>query len=275
MEKIKILTREGKQEQGQRIKLAELDEKKPRKPRIPRLQYTDVTPEALMYSLAHDWPSGGIVTSEGGSVLGSHAMSADSAMRNFSLLNQLWDAETIPVARRMDNVNFTVQGARLTIALQVQEATLQSFFTSTKGLARGTGFLARFLIASPQSTQGTRKFREAPANWPALTAFNSRLTEVLNRNVPITKDGILEPVTLTLSPAAKVVWVGLHNKVEAELHSSGEFSNVRDVASKTADNAARIAALFHVFEGNTTDTIDTPEMKSAADIALWHLFEAC
>lgn len=35
----------------------------------------------------------------------------------------------------------------LTIALQIQEATLRNFFDQTGGLARGTGFLARFLVA--------------------------------------------------------------------------------------------------------------------------------
>ena len=48
---------------------------------------------------------------------------------------------------RRTTESFTVRGARLTITLQVQEATLRSFFDRSGGLARGTGFLARFLLA--------------------------------------------------------------------------------------------------------------------------------
>ena len=49
-----------------------------------------------------------------------------------------------------------MRGARLTVALQVQEPTLREFFTRSGALARGTGFLARFLVAWPESTQGQR-----------------------------------------------------------------------------------------------------------------------
>ena len=114
-------------------------------------------------------------------------------MRNLATLNQLWDGNPLRIDRRTSD-SFSVQGARLTMALQVQESTLRAFFDSTKGLARGTGFLARFLVSWPASTQGFRPFTEAPANWPALATFNNRLTAILNRPVPIDDDGGLSPM---------------------------------------------------------------------------------
>ena len=101
-------------------------------------------------------------------------------MRNLGLLNVLWDAISLTIDRRTSE-SFTVRGARLTMALQVQEPTLREFFTRSGALARGTGFLARFLMAWPESTQGFRPFSEAPANWPHLAAFNRRIAEILNR----------------------------------------------------------------------------------------------
>ena len=54
----------------------------------------------------------------------------------------------------------------------------------------------------------------------------------------------------------------------------GNYQDVRDVASKIADNAARLAALIHVFEGN-----EGPISKNAFDgaeaIVQWHLDESC
>jgi hypothetical protein len=55
--------------------------------------------------------------------------------------------------------------------LQIQEPTLRSFFDKISGaLARGTGFLARFLVAWPESTQGTRQIHRSPRRtgrtWP-------------------------------------------------------------------------------------------------------------
>src|SRR5665213_2291976 len=145
-------------------------------------------------------------------------MGKDSVMRNLAALNQLWDGATLNTERRSSE-SFTVRGARLTMALQVQEATIRAFFDSTKGLARGTGFLARFLVSWPESTQGTRNFTEAPANWPALAGFNNRLTAILQRAAPIDDDGALTPAMLTLAPDAKAAWVAFHDAIESELSS--------------------------------------------------------
>lgn len=271
-EKIKSLSKEGKPCKAQVQELHDLDADEPQPPRVPRLIYGDATPEALAYSLAHCWPSGGVVSSEAGSVFGSHGMGKESAMRNLAMLNQLWDGASLPVERRSTE-SFTVRGARLTMALQVQESTLRAFFDSTKGLARGTGFLARFLVSWPRSTQGTRNFTEAPAQWPSLAAFNDRLTAILNQPVPIGEDGALTPAMLTLSADAKAAWVAFHDAIEAELSTGGELHDVRDVASKTADNAARLAALFHTFTGSI-GPIGLEAMESASRIAAWHLHEA-
>ena len=153
-------------------------------------------------------------------------MGGDSVMRNLATLNQLWDGATLKTKRRSSE-SFNVRGARLTMALQVQEATIRAFFDSTKGLARGTGFL----VSCPESTQGFQPFTEAPANWPALASFNSRLTLILKRPTPIDDDGALTPAMLTLAPAAKAAWVALHNAIESELSTGRERFDVRDVAS--------------------------------------------
>lgn len=41
------------------------------------------------------WPSGGVISSEAGSVFGGHGMGSDSVMRNLAALNQLWDGATL------------------------------------------------------------------------------------------------------------------------------------------------------------------------------------
>jgi putative DNA primase/helicase len=159
------------------------------------------------------------------------------------------------------------------MGLQVQSATLLSFFEKSGALARGTGFLARFLIAWPESTQGQRPFTEAPEHWPSLAAFNRRITEILNLPVPINEDGALSPQMLMLTPEAKVAWIAYHDAIEGELASGGELFDVRDVASKSADNATRLAALFHVFEGGL-GAIGIDAFERASRIAAWHLNES-
>lgn len=271
-EQIKALAKENKPSEEQVQALHDLDKAEPMPPRVPRFIYSDTTPEALIYSLAKSYPSGGVVSSEAGSVFGGHGMSADSVMRNLATLNQLWDGATLAVERRSSE-SFIVRGARLTMGLQVQEATIRAFFANTKGLARGTGFLARFLVSFPPSTQGMRLFTEAPKNWPALSAFNDRMKWILSHPIPLDDDGALAPTMLTLTPDAKAAWVAFHDVVELELSNGGELYDVRDVASKIADNAARLAALFYAFNGGIGQ-IDLTAMQSAIRITAWHLNEA-
>ena len=266
---VKDAGKKGKQTDTLRGDLARLQQKKPEPPRVPRLILGDETPESLAWKLAKQWPSAGILSSEAGVVFGSHGMGKDSAMRNLSLLNVLWDGGTLSVGRRTSE-SFTVRGARLTVALQVQEPTLREFFARS---ARGTGFLARFLVAWPESTQGQRPFIEPPENWPRLGEFHRRIAAILNQPAPIDEDGALTPAMLSLTGDAKAAWVEYHDAIESELKSGGDLHDVRDVASKSADNAARLAALFQMFEG-AGGAIGAEAFEGASRIAAWHLSEA-
>lgn len=272
-DKIRQLAKDNKPTTGMESALHDLEHDKPEPPRIPRLLYADATPEALAYGLAKQWPSAGVVSAEAGIVFGSHGMGKDSVMRNLALLNQLWDGTSLTIDRRTSE-SFTVRGARLTIALQIQEATLQSFFDKTGALARGTGFLARFLVAWPESTQGFRPFTDPPANWPHLAAFHRRIAAILDQPVPIDEDGALTPALLTLAQDAKTAWVKYHDAIESELAGGGELYDVRDVASKSADNAIRLAVLFQMFEHGMGGAVGLDCFESASRIAAWHLNEA-
>jgi len=271
-EKIKSLAKDGKPTRPLETQLHELDRNKPKAPRVPRLLYSDAGPEALALNLVNGWPSGGVFSNEAGVVLGGHAMNKDVAMRNMARLNQLWDGK-IGATDRVTTESYGETTARLTMSLQVQEPTLRAFFDNTKGLARGTGFLARFLVAWPESTMGTRMFTPPPNGWPALAGFNGRLSAILNRAAPVDENGVLTPSMLTLAPDAKQTWIVFHDAIEEELGNGGELFDLRDVGSKAADNVARLAALFHVFAGSI-GPVDTECIESAARIVTWHLTEA-
>ncbi len=270
---IKDAGKKGKSVAELRDNLTLIEHCKPEPPRIPKLIRGDETPENLAYVLAKEWPAGGVISSEAGVVLGAHGMGKESIMRNLALLNILWDGGELSVGRRSSE-SFTIRGARLTVALQVQEATLRSFFDRSGGLARGTGFFARFLVAWPESTQGYRPFTDPPESWPKLAAFHRRITEILNIPAPIDDEGALNPVLMAFTPEAKMAWVAFHDALEGELRSGGELYDVRDVASKTADNAARMAALFHVFEHGFETAVGFDSFEKASRIAAWHLHEA-
>lgn len=273
LDAIKQSAKKGAETSDKERGLREHERGRPEAPRVPKLLRGDDTPENLAWVLSREWPSAGAVSAEAGIIFGAHGMGKDSIMRNLSLLNILWDGGTLSIGRRTSE-SFTVRGARLTVALQVQEATLRSFFDRSGGLARGTGFLARFLVAWPQSTQGFRPFTEPPPSWPALAAFNQRIEAILEQPVPIDDDGALTPPLLPLTPEAKAAWVAFHDAIERELRSGGELYDVRDVASKSADNASRLATLFQIFEHGMNGAVGREAFDGASRIAAWHLNES-
>ena len=272
-DKIRQLAKEGKETGSFEQQLLELISEKPEQPKIARLIYTDATPEALAFSLFSNWPSGGLISAEGGQVFGSHGMSSSSIMRNLAMLNQLWDGNSLHIDRRTSD-SVSVVGARLTISIQIQEPALREFLSGSGELARGTGFLARFLVVWPESTQGNRPFVEAPKKWPKLSLFNQRLSQILNMPCKFDEYGALKPSLLNFSADAKLAWIEYHNHIENLLRLGGQLSDVRDVASKSADNAARIATLFEVFQNPTSTIISKESFACAQAITAWHLSES-
>ncbi|MGC1586433.1 MAG: YfjI family protein, partial [Rhodomicrobium sp.] len=245
----------------------------PAAPRVPRLLRGDSTSEALAFSLAKHWPSAGIVQSEAGLFLGSHAMGPEKIMAALSLLNSFWDGSDYTAERRSTE-SFTVLKPRLTVALQLQEPALRAFSLSRGDLPRGIGFFARFLFARPKSTQGTRTYCKAPQAWPALSAFERRLIALLESTKPLDDNGMLQLSMLTLDEAAEVKWIALYDQIEFQLAEGKRYYDVRDVAAKAADNIARLAALFHLFEHGPNGRISAATIDAAGSIVLWHLNEA-
>ena len=208
-------------------------------------------------------------------MFGSHGMSSDSAMRNMATLNKFWDGESIRVTRQDSDKDILLSDRRLTLSLAIQASTVRAFFDGSKGLARGTGFGARFLIAWPKSTQGFRLYKEPTHNTPHLAAFKRRTLELIN--TPLTIDdetGAIQTHNLILSTKAKAVWIKFFNDTEQELRTGGELTNIKDVTSKAADNATRIAALFHVYEHGITGAITEDHMIRACSLMFWYLLES-
>jgi hypothetical protein len=254
--------------------LEELEKRTPVAPIVPELFYEDVTPEKMAEDLALGWPSASLWSDEAGLVVGGHGMGRDSLLRYLAMINRFWDGQ--PFSRKRSTTkSVTVQGRRLTTCLMMQEPVLKQLLAAGDGVSRGSGFMARFLITWPVSTMGSRFYRPGDPDDPALVAYDVRLCALLDEPLPVDGEGmVLVPPVLPLSADAHALWVEFHNDVERELAHQGEFEDVKDFAAKTADNAARIAGVFHVLQYGPAGEIAIETMKEAARLALWHLYEA-
>lgn len=229
LEAIKHKRRRGQDTAGDERELQELAGRAPAPPLVRRLLYADATPEALAHELATGRPSGGVLSAEAGAVFGAHGMGQDTILRNLALLNVLWDGGEMAIDRR-SKPSFLLRGRRLTFGLMVQPEALRGFLERAGTLPRGTGFIARFLIAWPGSTQGTRAYRPAPEAMPQVERYGQRIRDLLDQPLATDERNGLTPPVLDLSPGARAEWIRFHDEVERELGARGKFRGVRNEA---------------------------------------------
>ena len=157
----------------------------------------------------------------------------------------------------------------------MQQIVLCQLIGTAGGMARGVGFIARFLLAWPHSTMGKRTYRKGDLDGPALAKWDAKIENLLSLPLPADpKTMTLDPPTIFLSDKARTQWIEFHNDAERELDRPGQFGEVADFAAKAADNAAPMAGVFRVVENGPSGEIDAKTMQAAAAIASWHLYEA-
>ncbi|MDH4555722.1 DUF3987 domain-containing protein [Pseudomonas sp. BN417] len=246
---------------GLRASLLDHEKYKPVKPRQMKLIYGDATPESLFYGLYKDFPSAGLISGEGGSILNG------PAMRDIYKMNSIWGGEAIDVSRKSVE-SFSLEGARLTTAIMVQDAVFRKYLDRSGCVSRGSGLWARFLVCRPNTTQGKRFIKNGTLSWVHRESFNERLRQLLLLNLDALPERGYERSVIEFSPEACERWLGVFNAIEEEIAEGGRFCEMRDHASKLAENIARVAALIHIFEGEG-EKISVKALNFAIDLCHW------
>lgn len=236
----------------------------PRKPATKRIVHQNITERPLLEALHGDGKSIAILSDEGEIVL------KGGAMTKMGVLNKAWDGATSLTLDRVD-CHVQVTNPRVTISLMVQEEVFQDFLTKRGRIARGSGHLARYLLAYPTSTVGFRHMTLKDHTWTALPVFHERVTELLEMADQRQANG--EPRTLLeFSEEAKQVWVDDQNRVEACMRPGECFEGIKDAASKSMEIAGRLAAIFHCFNGSE-GLISKETLQRALEVVGWHINE--
>ena len=188
-------------------------------------------------------------------------------LRTGALLNTLWDGEPIR-RRRMTTGTSFLPGRRVSAHIMVQPIAANRLLGDAE--LDGIGLLARFLIVAPDSTAGSRLFRQpTSAAWQALEDYNGRITALLDRETRRSADvpEALDPVPLTLHPDAQTMWIAFHDAVEAGQKDDGEFRSIRPFASKMAEHAGRLAAVLTVYTDPEAREVSAEAMAGGIGLA--------
>lgn len=246
----------------------------PKPPPHPMMLVADPTPDGMIVHLQTGHPSAGLFTAEGGGFVGGHAMNDDNRMRSAALLNAVWDGEAIRQVR-VGRGPVYLAGRRVTMHLMAQPAVAATLLGDA--MLDDMGLLARCLTVQPETTIGTRMWRDtAPASTAALDGYNRRLGSLL-RESPATNPedaGELRPRPVPFSAEAAALWIAFHDKVETDLAEGRLLRPIRGFGAKMAEHAGRLAGALTIYAERHAAEVTGEAMRCGIALAQHYAGEA-
>jgi hypothetical protein len=244
----------------------------PKPPLVPMLTAEEPTIEGLHKLLAIGWPSLGIFSTEGGQFVGGHGMRDENKLRTAAALSRLWDDGEVRRVRSGDGAIVLV-GRRVSTHLMVQPGVAATLLSDP--LLQDQGLLSRLLITAPDSTMGTRLWRELQAaTRPALARYGARMRDLLAAPLPLAagKPNELRPRPLPLDPEARALWIAFADDTERRL--ADEYRPITGLANKLPEHAARIAGVLTLADDLAASHVRADALAAGVDLANHYAGEA-
>lgn len=247
----------------------------PPPPRCPERIVADATQEGLFKALWSGCQSQALASAEAGIITSGHSMKPEVLARWIGTLSLLWDGSSLD-RLRADGVRLALYGRRLCSHLMLQPVLAEQLLGDEVML--GQGILARFLIAWPESTVGTRTYvPRSPLADPGMQRYCHKLAELLALPLPVDDTDPVQPLRpreLPLTDDAAAAWVAYANEIECEQGPDGTHRQVQPWASKSAEQALRIAGVLTLVEDPRAEVVALPAVTRALVLARWYLDEA-
>ncbi len=248
----------------------------PSPPLRPLVLAEEPTYEGIVkYFSADGQPSIGLFSDEGGRFFGGHAMNRDNLLKTLAGLSSLWDGKEISRMRAGDG-DMLLYGRRLSLHLMIQEVVLSQLLSNP--IFDLQGFFPRCLIVFPQSMAGSRTYVEKDLSTdPAIKRFNDAINHLLDSNAmrgsPLSPKNEISPISLSLSPDAKKIWIAFHNKNEEDLAEGKPHHPIRRFASKAPEHVLRLSGSLALIENPTVREISAEYIQRAIILIQYYFSE--
>jgi hypothetical protein len=252
--------------------LAQVETRKPEPPRVASLLHENATIEALKHALATERPAACLLSDEASLVWRGPSMQGAAVTGTVSDLAGLWTGKAIRNRRRKEGGTYHCQAPRLSMGHMIQPGSLQTVWRDVGRESEEGGLIGRFLIAEPPTRQGSRQYIP-PGAVPLTDTHAMRCRELLSIPIVYSSAGAMRLGALPLSSEARHDWAAFLNDVEAQVGPGGAYAVIRDAAGKAAEQAARIAAVWHVYLHGPVGEVSAALLAGAIALMRWHLGE--
>lgn len=235
-----------------------------------RFIYSDITPTAFFSKLHACSRSAALIENEAGRIFEGRLM------EDIGLLNKLWDGKSMSVDRHKSSIS--IDEPRCTNCLLIQPQIFRAAMRKSGGRLSDYGFLARCLICEPPTNQGRRFIDEnSKPDKNGYDNFYSKIQKLLTEQADYFSPGSERLKTprqvIRFDHYAQKAWISIYNYIERNTASDGIYRYHPEYASKMAENIARLAGIFHIFEGSSEENIPESTLLSARDIIFWYADE--
>ena len=217
----------------------------------------NATTQHLVHHFGNAYPQVFMVSSEGGVFYGSFANSGEQALATQTTWNSFWNGVSEGAFLKDKENSALRQNCRLTLSLAVQPQTFARWLYSDDGGAQAVsnGANARVLYSYPPSTIGTRredrghKAQSIPERECYQMLYRIH-RKVMSTPAIINGDGIVPLFAMDIrdDEAAANIFYDFADEIELQMAPpSGRYFQYRDIASKTGEQALRIAANLAIF----------------------------
>ena len=245
----------------------------PTPPLLPILLTADFTIEGLSKLLENGQPGIGLFATEGGQFAGGHSMSRENKLKTAAGISSMWDGEVTCRVRAGDGF-LVLRGRRVSAHLMFQPEVARYVFADRE--LEDQGLLSRVLPCAPPTTSGTRFHRpESPETARSLSRYNERLTLCLTTPPPLLEmtRNELQPRHLMMNEEAQRRWHDFADHIEAQIAPGGALEQIRGLANKLPEHAARLAAVLVLIEGIQANQLDAETMTAGMVLAEYYAKE--
>lgn len=236
---------------------------KPQKPVRFKFLYQDVSQGALLDGLS-DNPEAGIILEEAVTFFKSRTKNDPG------ILNLGWDGS--PYSYQRKGVDYEIN-PRLMFCMMSQPDIFDSYIAGHQDTARGSGFLARFLMVNVDNNGGHRD-GDFSYMLPAIDSFNNRIRKLLEQAKQRFYYGVTDKQQLTLSPQAIAFMGEKRAEMKQKIREGGPWEHIDDIALKSGANTLRLATIFHYFSDMPGEEISLSTIECAHSVIDWYMQQA-
>lgn len=235
----------------------------------PKRYFTgDVTPEKLQTMLVDHGGSMSVMSDEGGIFLVLAGL-YNGGEAYVDVFLQAYSGSPVRVDRGSRTA--VIDRPALTFGLGMQPGLFADMAPAAKRKFRSSGTFARFFFGLPATRIGKRDMgRRVTIPVELESRYRAEVLRLLEIE-PRTgvADGDDDEHVLTLSDAARDLWVKFAQKIENDQGDDGPLVDMRDWCAKLPGGALRVAGLFHVAgHGAADEPISEETMKRAIGLCL-------